>query len=569
MKRKGKLLVKQVAITIIAVTLVSLVLAVYGISEINNIYNEMIEEVVRVACLEYRAELNVGKPGDLWMDEEGVVWKGEARISGNNAVIDEMKELTGLDYSIFFMDNRAATTLVDENGTRMLEGKASEQAKQCYLTGQEVYIQRATLGGKVYFMYYVPMINSDGQVVGMLSAGRESTGIIAEIATHRNVMIAIAAVFIVVIIIIGIISIKKTNKVMHDIVQALEQLSDGKLQITIDPKTLKRRDELGIIAESTKKLDDELHGVVSEIVKLSEEVKHASSEVHDSTSQATEASDQVSLAMDEVSQSAVTQAENLQDSAEDTLRIGTDIEGITGDINELDGYAAEMMQACQHALAALKVLIGHNEDVMREMKGIEEHILSTNNSVKDIAEMSNFIDDISAQTNLLSLNASIEAARAGEAGRGFAVVADEIRSLADQSKDATSHINEIVDRLISGSEETVTTANALDSKLKAQSEQLIATRADMDLMVTEVEKVTESSKTITSHIQTVNESKNNLINTFSDLSAISEGNAAATEQTNASMETLNGIFQAIDTAANELRQVSDEMHEMLNFFQID
>ena len=381
-------------------------------------------------------------------------------------------------------------------------------------------------------------------------------------------MIIAALIILAVFVVICIIVDRSMEPAIHEIVKSLEHLANGDLSIDIHEDSLSRRDELGIIAECTKKIDEELEEVITTTLHLADGVAKDSAEISDSSEQASTASAQVTQAMDEVSKGAVSQAESVEGAAMDTNDIGESIESINVKVKEMSEYTTAMRTACDNAMKALQSLLSQNTEVVESMKVIANQINSTNEAVKNISTASNLISSISSQTNLLALNASIEAARAGEAGRGFAVVATEIGSLAEQSREATVEITNTVTELIEQSSKSVTTVDELGKSFEMQSQQIDATVNDMHEMESGVVNVSSSAEDIAASSHSLNEAKNNLVSIISDLSAISEENAASTEETNASMEELNATFEFISNEAADLQKLAKELHEEMNFFTI-
>ena len=569
MKRNQKLIVNQTLLAIFCVLLGAVLLTVYASIQMRSIYDEDLTDLGVVADNLYLEELNQGKPGDFTMDDDGTVFKGEFQITGNSAAIDEMKEKTGMDFGICWMDTWVVTTLTDESGNRLDGTQAPAAMEECLATEQPVFMPNEKIGGDTYYGYVMPCHNSDGSLKGMIMVAKEAGHVNAEIRHHVIVMVLLALLCVIIGTVIGMFNIRKINPVMDNVVRNLRAVAEGKLYVRMSEAALSRRDELGTIAESTNSLAEKLQNVMIDSAKLSNDVSTSGTELSNSSEQASQASFQVSQAVEDIAKGAVSQAESVQTSAEDTSNMGMDIDGVSDEVSTLSDATTNMKDAADRTINALTNLINHNEEVVASMKVIETNILTTDTSVQDIAQAAGIIDDISTQTNLLSLNASIEAARAGEAGKGFAVVADEIRSLAEQSKEAATQISEIVAKLVEGSKESVNTVGELNEAFAVQSEQLDETKEDMDSMLLEVDKVSEGTGRINSRIDAVNNSKNNLIEIISDLSAISQENAAATQQTNASVEELNATFEVINKSATDLQDMAANLDELISFFKLE
>ena len=567
--KNGKLIQKLIFAAVAAIIGIAAVLTVISGIEINKVYNDMVQEELKVAVEQLASEMSSVWDGE-WVLVNGEVYKGEQNVMTEyGEIMDELTAKTGVEYSLFYGKTRMITTMMDSSGKKAVGYDISDKVYSTVIGGKQEYFTKTTPAGATepYYCYYAPMLNSDGAAVGMVFAGRESSTVSAAIRRIITGMSCISIFIAIVLSVIGFVVANRTSVKMRAIADELGQLSLGELKLNIDKSSIARNDEIGLLADGAQKLSNKLGEVIKTTMEMSSELKRSGSELSESASQASNASSQVSEAVDEISKGAVNQAESVENAAGNTQNIGKDIEEVADNVEELNAFADEMKNSCQAAMDALNRLIEQSTEVQMSVREIGQTIDSTNESAKEISKFSQAITEIASQTNLLSLNASIEAARAGDAGKGFAVVATEIGQLAVQSSNSAEEIKKIVEKLVADSEASVEVMQKLNTNFDQQAQQLDDTKSNMQDMADNVVNVSNSTDSIASHIGQLNMAKDQLVEIISDLSAISEENAASTEETNASMQELNATFAMITEAADKLQDLATNMQDTISYFK--
>jgi methyl-accepting chemotaxis protein len=122
---------------------------------------------------------------------------------------------------------------------------------------------------------------------------------------------------------------------------------------------------------------------------------------------------------------------------------------------EVTNSALRTMDVSKNGRKAMQETIDSMTAIRERVEGIAENILALSEQTQQIGEIIATVNNIAAQSNMLALNASVEAARAGEHGKGFAVVAQEVRSLAEQSHQATAQVKSILSEIQRATNATV------------------------------------------------------------------------------------------------------------------
>ncbi|SDA43621.1 methyl-accepting chemotaxis protein [Lachnospiraceae bacterium G11] len=568
-KKSLGLILKLVLIAVGAVCFTALVMILISRSQLSSTYESLIEEELKVACVELESKLSFEYDGDWALTPDGEMEKGGYVVQTEYMnEMDDIHKKTGLEYTLFYGDTRIITTIEKSDGSGRLVGTKATDAviAQTLKGGQDYLGTNVVINNRPYFAYYIPLKNSDGTIVGMCFAGRLAEDVSAGIAKAVMMCLVSGIVIIVLVAVFGFFLNRVLSAQMHKVADNLEQLADGDLSVEVDEKLLNRGDELGIIGNSTKVLVDKISDIIGKLKNASEDLSANSENLSASAGQANDAAGQVAAAMDDISKGAVSQADSIQTAVNNTESIGKSIEGISDSVGVMNNASVEMKESCKTAMDTLNNLIKHSEKVATSVDSIATKIGSTNESANAISELTDAINSIASQTNLLSLNASIEAARAGEAGKGFAVVASEISTLADQSKQSADKINEIVVRLIKDASESVEVMKVLSENVVEQKQQLSATQEDMDKMQTNINGVAASADDIADKISNLRSDNEGLGQIIEDLSAISEENAASTEETNASVEELSATFQMINDDADGLNNLAQNMQDTIAYF---
>ncbi|MBQ8970298.1 MAG: hypothetical protein IJ073_03175, partial [Lachnospiraceae bacterium] len=387
---------------------------------------------------------------------------------------------------------------------------------------------------------------------------------------RRNLILTVVVAVIVMIlsIIFCVSTAVKIAKATNMIKDSLLKLGKGDLTTEVDERVLKRQDEIGDMARGTEEFIKVLRNIVSKIQESAGSVLDSGDNLENMASQTSQTADEIAHAVDDVSKGAVSQAEDIENATMRVNEMGVIIETIVQNIESLNTTSADMQDSGNQAATIMQELSDSSDKMTQAVLGVAKNVEATDESVKMIEDAVQLISNVASQTNLLSLNASIEAARAGEAGRGFAVVASEIQNLSEESNSSAQRISEIVKSLSEDSKASMSMMDEVKTRLTEQQEKLNQTKEMFTNVTGGIVTSREGTATINDEAQECDQSRNGVVDIISNLSAISEENAASTQQTTASMQELNATITLLAEQAKGLKGLAEGMSEACDFFKL-
>ena len=388
---------------------------------------------------------------------------------------------------------------------------------------------------------------------------------LAGITTVTGVAVGISAIVVLLAIIICFILGRRLMRPLVKVSTIIEEIANG--DINADFGMVKEsNDEIGLIIEKMKELTQSLGNIVGKIRNSSDTMSANSYELNDTSSQTLAANNEISKAVEDVAEGSTGMAASISKINENLLEMSNETKDINESVNEIRNQTVAVQDSSKIMNDKIKSMQNSSQKMDEGISAISKRIETVNTTVDKVSNIVSVIEEISSETNLLSLNASIEAARAGDAGKGFAVVAQEIRVLSDNTNTELENIKQIISSLVEECRYCVQESGTIVEDNAKQKEEIKAVLDEFGSLDEQIQKTAEKADEIEELVTAMIELNDDITKSSNSLTDVSAANAAATEEMNANIEELNAMMNGVSEMAGNMNDESDGLKEALSFF---
>lgn len=388
---------------------------------------------------------------------------------------------------------------------------------------------------------------------------------LAGITTVTGVAVGISAIVVLLAIIICFILGRRLMRPLVKVSTIIEEIANG--DINADFGMVKEtNDEIGLIIEKMNELTQSLGNIVGKIRNSSDTMSSNSYELNDTSSQTLAANNEISKAVEDVAEGSTGMAASISKINENLLEMSNETKDINESVNEIRNQTTAVQDSSKIMNDKIKSMQDSSHKMDEGISAISKRIETVNTTVDKVSNIVSVIEEISSETNLLSLNASIEAARAGDAGKGFAVVAQEIRVLSDNTNTELENIKQIISSLVEECRYCVQASDTIVEDNAKQKEEIKAVLDEFSALDEQIQKTAEKADEIEELVTAMIELNDDITKSSNSLTDVSAANAAATEEMNANIEELNAMMNGVSEMAGNMNDESDGLKEALSFF---
>lgn len=385
------------------------------------------------------------------------------------------------------------------------------------------------------------------------------------ITVVTGVAIGISAIVVLLAIIICFIVGRRLMRPLVKVSTIIEEIANGDINADFD-MVKETNDEIGLIIEKMKELTQSLGNIVGRIRNSSDTMSANSYELNDTSSQTLAANNEISKAVEDVAEGSTGMASSISKINENLEEMSRETKDINESVNEIKNQTTAVQDSSKIMNDKIKSMQDSSHKMDDGISAISKRIETVNTTVDKVSNIVSVIEEISSETNLLSLNASIEAARAGDAGKGFAVVAQEIRVLSDNTNTELENIKQIISSLVEECRYCVQASGTIVEDNAKQKEEIKAVLDEFGALDEQIQKTAEKADEIEELVTAMIELNDDITKSSNSLTDVSAANAAATEEMNANIEELNAMMNGVAEMAGHMNDESDGLKEALSFF---